>query len=85
MGLVLGLAATLTWVAAVILMVLGHFGVGDPTAFYTYAALVFALAVTLTVANVWANPLALLVIFGLATFFFVSVDAFNLLGLRGIV
>jgi hypothetical protein len=87
MGLVLGIASAVTWVAAIVLMVLGHFAVGgfDPTTFFTYASLVFAVAVTLTFATFWPNPLALLIIFGLATFFFVSVDAFNLLGLRGIV
>jgi len=87
MGLILGIASLLAWVGAIVLMVLGHFGAFgfDPTTFFIYAALIFAVAVTLTVSNIWPNILALLVIFGLSVFFFVSVDAFNLFGLRGFV
>ncbi len=87
MNVVLGIAALLSWVAGAILMMLGHFGAFgfDPTTFYTYASLVFAVAATVTFANIYPNPLACLIVFGIATFFFVSVEAFNLLGLRGLL
>lgn len=87
MGLLLGVAAIVAWVTGITLMVFGHFGAFglDPTMLYTYGALTLAVAATITVSNFVLNALFLLVLFGVLAFLFVTVDAFNLFGLRGIV